>query len=593
MASPSASSATLSIHSGPCHIDENEDSCGLCTGVNEYVAPIVAPHPQFYDKIQGVLYYGENDFILGDEYFSPAPKNRLSAPMRAASQPDERVLQMVLRDANDMYKDRLSDDNEQRLYGNGIPMTLAPSQAIRHPLEDMSSEFGPNSLRVNIEIGITTPLLEAIQYNLPENVKTLLVAGANPNGVPLSVMESYASFFMRFRPQVPLQDGEMGDLASRREFLDLMDIPQISKLTLEEVEDRYVDGMAPFWCEEGFTPKEFYLNGNSIPSLVAAASSGSTAIFDQLRQAGADDSFWLEPQDHVPDEPTESSLSLSSPLHAAIEIGNLTMVQYLLSQNFNPNILPLASPTRCYTPLMSLVLGHHFSKAIFDALISHPSTRPEIRTPVYQVHMLHFAVARLDPEVLRHVSSNPKISLHSARTTALGHTLLHVACMPANALHVQRRAEVVYRSIHETRNLSADNDPHTQYPPEFDGPISSFETHFQAQTEIVKYLWQSGIRDFEKQDVHGNTALHYLAGCQSMNWGLLEWLNRVDEDVKTIWREVRNELGATAEEMAYVAGKCRAQKKSGWCDWFERHNSRWRMDRKEIIWEGLLGLEGA
>lgn len=590
MASPSASSATLSIHSGPCHIDSDGDSCGLCTDLNEDGGPIVAPDPPFYDEIDGVLYYGEKEFILGDEYFSPAPRHSLSASMRAASHPDERVLQTVLRDANDMYKERASDDLMRRLHVNGVPMSLNRNLGIDSSPRpaDMSSEFGPNSLRVNIEVGIATPLLEAIQRNLPENVKTLLDAGANPNGVPLWVIESYAAFFLRFRPQVPLQDGEMGDSASRKEFLDLMDLPQISKLTWEEVEDRFVDGIAPFWCEEAFTPKEFYPNGTSIPSLIAAAHCGNTGIFDQIFQAGADASFWLNPQEHVADQPRESSLSVSSPLHAAVEIGNLTMVQHLLLQNFNPNILPLASPTRCYTPLTAMLFSPYFSKAIFDALMSHPSIKPDIRTPVYQVHILHFAVARLDLEIFRHISSSPKIALHSAGITALGHTLLHVACIPANALHVQRRAEVVYKSIHETRDMNTYNDPHTRYPPEFDSPIYDFEGHFKAQTAMVKYLWQNGIQDIEKQDVHGNTALHYLAGCQSMNWGLLGWLYEDDGNVERIWREVRNGVGATAEELAYAAGKCRVEEKSGWCDWFERHNSRKRVERKERVWRGLL-----
>ena len=124
MASPSASSATLSIHSGRCHIDSDGDSCGLCAELNEKEGPIVAPDPPFYDEINGVLYHREKEFILGDEYFSHAPKHSLSASMRAASHPDERVLQTVLRDASDIYKDRVSDDHMRRLYVNGVPMSL-------------------------------------------------------------------------------------------------------------------------------------------------------------------------------------------------------------------------------------------------------------------------------------------------------------------------------------------------------------------------------------------------------------------------------------------------------------------------------------
>ena len=47
-----------------------------------------------------------------------------------------------------------------------------------------------------------------------------------------------------------MDDG--GDVANREVMLECMDLPQMSGLTLEEVEDRFWDGMAPFWCEEGF-----------------------------------------------------------------------------------------------------------------------------------------------------------------------------------------------------------------------------------------------------------------------------------------------------------------------------------------------------
>ena len=591
MASPSASSATLSINSEPRIIDDDEDHRAVCTGRCEdgEAIDVDGRTPGWRDVVYGVTYHEENGFVVGEEYFSPAPAHKLSASMRGASHPDERVLQWVLRFGNDIYKYRVNSGLMTRLYVNGVPMSLAPRERVGSLLlADMSPEFGPNSLRTNIDIGITTPLLEAIKYSHLENVKTLLEAGADPNGAPLSVMEGYAAFFLRFRPQIPLQGEEMGDTASRKEFLDLMDLPQISKLTLEEVEDRFVDGMAPFWCEEGFTPKDFYPNGGSIHSLVASASSGNTEIFDRTLQAGADASFWLSPDIDTPEPPTASSLSVSSPLHAAVEIGNLAMVKHLLDLNFDPNVLPLASPTRAYTPLQNLIIGPNFSEAIFDTLISHPSINPHIRTPIYQVHILHFAVARLDLDILRYISSphKPKIPIRSAGVTALGHTLLHIACMPADSLHVQRRAEVIYRSVHETRDLRPFNDPHAQFPPKYDAPPSIFEGEFAAQTSIVKYLWENGFKDIEARDVHGNTALHYLAGCHSMNWGLLGWLYEVDGDVERVFREARNAVGATPGELACAAGECSS--KFGWCEWFERFNSRARVKRKEEIWRGLL-----
>jgi hypothetical protein len=63
-----------------------------------------------------------------------------------------------------------------------------------------------------------------------------LEAGANPNGIPLQVMEDYEAFFLRFRPMIPSFTDEEGDVASREVLLKCMDLPQISSITMEEVE---------------------------------------------------------------------------------------------------------------------------------------------------------------------------------------------------------------------------------------------------------------------------------------------------------------------------------------------------------------------
>ena len=128
MASPSASSATLSIHSGACRVDDDGDPSALGTNSSE-VGEIMRGGVDdrvsgWQDEICGVIYPREDLFVLGKEYFSPAPPYSLSASMRAASHPDERILPSVLEHANNMYNDRVRDDLRQRLYLNGVPMSL-------------------------------------------------------------------------------------------------------------------------------------------------------------------------------------------------------------------------------------------------------------------------------------------------------------------------------------------------------------------------------------------------------------------------------------------------------------------------------------
>jgi hypothetical protein len=384
-------------------------------------------------------------YVLPDDFTNPqwvGSQDSLSPSMKAAAQDDPRCLKAVLSDGNNIYNEGINADLTKR---REAAFGSFPRSVVRDfPVSDMSSEFGPNSLRVTCsgKIGITTPLMEAIRARVPDNVRILLEIGANPDGVPLHVMEDYAAFFLRFRPMIPSFTDVEGDVASREVLLECMDLPQVSSITVEEAEDRFWDGMAPFWCEEAFTPIDFYHHGESMPSLVEAARSGSINIFDMLLEAGADATFWMSPQFHVPEPPTESSLSVSSPLHAVLQSRHINMLKYLLDIDFDPNIMPLANPTRCFTPLMATIIySKTFNKDAFDLLCSYPNTNSEIRTPVYGVHVLHFAVAGLDIDMLKHVAS--KIPLRNAGLTALGHTLLHVSCMPSNALEVQRHSEII------------------------------------------------------------------------------------------------------------------------------------------------------
>jgi hypothetical protein len=229
-----------------------------------------------------------------------------------------------------------------------------------------------------------------------------------------------------------------------------------------------------------------------------------------------------------------------------------------------------------------------FNKEAFDILASHPLINFNIRTPVYRVHLLHFAVARLDLEMVQTLSSLTPLS--EAGITALGHNLLHIACMPANSLQIQRHSEIIFRSIHETRDLSSENDAFVNITPWTSSPSSRqfYVSHFPAQTSLVKFLWTNGIQGIHEQDVHGNTPLHYLAGCHVMNRELLNWwlivLKR--REVEVVWREGRNAMGVTPEELCGEAERVWGER--GWKRWFGREWRVERVMRKERIWRLLL-----
>lgn len=601
MASPSASSATLSLESFDIDDPHSPVSFVLLDENNNEQRD---PSPPSLTKpslnveteldpclLKSVLSDGPhtNTVILPDHYTNPHcvhSQYTLSPSMRAALDPDPGILKAVLSDGNNIYNERINKAVANR---RETALSMLPhAPVLDFPVSDMSSEFGPNSIRVlcGSKVGITTPLMETIREGLHENMSTLLEAGANPNGVPLQVMEDYAAFFLRFRPMIPAFTDEEGDVASREELLKCMDLPQISSITLEEVEDRLYEGTQPFFCEEAFTPTTFYHHGESMPSLVEAARYGSIDMFDMLLEAGADASFWMSPQFYVPDPPSESSLSVSSPLHAAIQNRDNDMLRHLLDINLDPNVMPLANPTRCFTPLMATVIySENFNKYAFDLLCSYPETNAEVRTPIYGVHLLHFAVAALNLDMLKHVSS--KVPLRNAGTTALGHTLLHIACMPSDALEVQRHSEVIYKSIHETRDLHARNDPYAHCAPDRScDPV--FGLQFEQQTAVVKFLWDNGITGVEQRDVHGNTPLHYLVGCRSVNQELLTWWLE-KPNVDKIWRECLNNYEATPKEMFYSGERAQKEGANGWRPWFKRSWTEERVKRKQEIWRALLG----
>lgn len=68
---------------------------------------------------------------------------------------------------------------------------------------------------------------------------------------------------------------------------------------------------------------------------------------------------------------------------------------------------------------------------IYKVLSASPLVDHTLRTPVYDVHILHFSVAVLSTELFeRVVRDHPRDFEKAAGSTTLGHNLLHIACLP-------------------------------------------------------------------------------------------------------------------------------------------------------------------
>ena len=193
--------------------------------------------------------------------------------------------------------------------------------------------------------------------------------------------------------------------------------------------------------------------GDVVPAVVEAAQQGCSHIIKLIIDAGAELSFWLSEQTQLPIPTTLSSLAVASPLHSAIWSRNTEVLDWLLRKGFDPNILPLAAITRCITAAMAtIVYCDPWNQAAWDCLRQHPRFDPSIRTPIYNVHILHFAVARLSLPLVKAIVKY--MPLKTAGKTALGHILLHVVCLPLDERYLNLHSEAIYISIHETRDLS-------------------------------------------------------------------------------------------------------------------------------------------
>lgn len=250
-----------------------------------------------------------------------------------------------------------------------------------------------------------------------------------------------------------------------------------------------------------------------------------------------------------------SALALSTPLHAAIASDNLNMLSVLLDRGFSPNARALITGSLAVTPAQyAIILGQ---LEAYSLLKAHKSCDVSILTPIYGVHILHFATALLRLGLVKAIG----LPLSSASLTSLGHTLLHIACLPYNGDYVQS-SQRIEQSIHEVRNLR--DTRYISQPPggaRYDASGSrilrpqegqpkaaqlvsrDITNELQQQEDMCKFIVSElGATQIGLSDIHGNTPLHYLAGAWFLNESLIAWM-REQAGGEHVWAKAENIWG--------------------------------------------------
>lgn len=346
-------------------------------------------------------------------------------------------------------------------------------------------------------------------------------------------------------------------------------------LTPSELGERRI-GFPRFWTEPNVPGQRLQMRP-ALTALEVAAQCGCEDTLDMLHSAGADDSAWRMSSEseqnsllEIPAEPPMSALSVSSPVHQAITVGNRSMLDKLLNTyDYSPNYRPLVAPTVALPPLSFALaqcdLANPGVRACIGDLLAHPRLILNLRTPVFNVHPLHFAAARHDPDLLTWIAASMPGGHTTAGQTALGHTLLHVAALPLTANYIAKSSPAVNLSIHCARTLDSKWLQHrlpsprhinaTKYPepplmswgnPDKQGPLASAER--DAQLATIRLLLDWGNVDIQAQDSDGNTALHYLAGTLGASPRAVELVRGIDGG-EEVWQSARNWCGLTPKQL--------------------------------------------
>lgn len=203
-----------------------------------------------------------------------------------------------------------------------------------------------------------------------------------------------------------------------------------------------------------------------------------------------------------------------------------------------------------------MIINHHRA---FSILKSDESTNVDLSTPVFKVHALHFAAAMLRedcPEAIGLEADNVSV-------TALGHTQLHVSCLPYRREEIHQAPQIA-ASIHDVRSLrSTQFTRHALEKAEFSETgerqhlllseksesLRDVEVEKQKQENTcIRLVLSSGAGQVSVADIHGNTALHYLAASVFVSESLITWL-RSQSGGKQVWQTSSNLWGHTPRDL--------------------------------------------
>lgn len=223
-------------------------------------------------------------------------------------------------------------------------------------------QWSPNANTMGAIYGTyDSPLTVAIRANIPENVRALLAAGADPTGITLQDLSDYAVRFIRGRDAKT----DMSSFAlcpPREQILAVTEAKGITRqtqpLTQAEFDERS-KGFPRFWTEPNVPGQRLRLS-KALTGLDVAAGLGNENPFSLVRNAGADESASLSISDasRADFEDTKPSfMSTSSPVHEAIKAGQPEMLHKLLHvYGYSPNYCPVATPTAALPPLSFALL---------------------------------------------------------------------------------------------------------------------------------------------------------------------------------------------------------------------------------------------